>query len=601
MTPEELDEMLAQPFDSAQGGPAEPSPAPSQHQVPRLAIAGAVALVALMLIGGFNLLYVGKVMPGVRVNGVYLGGLSRDQALAAVRAETDKFATAVVPINYGDTTSHLDIKNLGLQYENDQAVDLALQFGRQGDLPTLLRHQARAMLGRTTNVASYDYQPAKLTPYLSHMAETVTQPVSNAGFSFEGATAIAHEGSAGRRLDVGWLTHLINHAIATASDQPLTAPIYTVAPTITAADLAPLRQTIATYSGGPLEVKAASRNVVVEPEQIVTWLSIFRPHAASFAQTGRIEDFYPLAREAEVRVDGEKVAAFVADLAKRTDQTPQDAQLTIDGERASVFRPSRDGYELNQTKAIEQITKGLAAEAEGRKLTLEVKVTQPLVREDNLNNLGIKELISEGVSSFPGSPAARIQNIRVGTRRYHGALIKPGATFSFGALLGEVSAATGYAPAKVILADRQEEQYGGGLCQVSSTIYRAALNAGLPITQRQNHSFAVSYYTNPYGVPGVDATIYYPQVDLKFRNDTGAHILIQAIFTNSSLRFQFYGTKNKEGRIRGPFFVSGGPNPEEPSHTVFYRDIIRDGAVVKTDTVHTYYKSSKEFPSQQYN
>ena len=115
--------------------------------------------------------------------------------------------------------------------------------------------------------------------------------------------------------------------------------------------------------------------------------------------------------------------------------------------------------------------------------------------------------------------------------------------------------------------------------------------------ERHPHSFAVSFYTAPYGVPGVDATIYYPQDDLKFTNDTGAYILIQTIMQGESLKFDFYGTKTKSGVIRGPFFISGSNNAAQSSQTVFYRDVLdNSGAVIKTDTITSNYAPSTNFP-----
>ena len=182
-------------------------------------------------------------------------------------------------------------------------------------------------------------------------------------------------------------------------------------------------------------------------------------------------------------------------------------------------------------------------------------------------------------------------------------LLKPGETFSFGKLLGDVGPETGYVPELVILGDHEEMQYGGGLCQVSSTAFRAALAAGLPITERVNHAFAISYYTWPYNVPGLDATIYYPIVDFKFVNDTGHYILMQTIMSGYDLKFDFFGTKTKSGVIRGPEFVSGSNDAKQASHTVFYRDVLDlTGAVIKTDKFDTYYKPSTDFPvTKQFN
>jgi vancomycin resistance protein YoaR len=268
----------------------------------------------------------------------------------------------------------------------------------------------------------------------------------------------------------------------------------------------------------------------------------------------------------------------------------QDDQLT-------VSQASHGGVKVDQDAAITDILASLKKSGDDRQVNLQLQTTAAEVNETNLANLGIKELISTGETMFPGSSSSRLINIRAGAKRFNNVLLKPGETFSFGKILGDVGPETGYVPELVILADHEEKQYGGGLCQVASTAYRAALLAGLPITERHNHSFAVSFYTAPFGVPGVDATIYYPQVDLKFTNDTGSYILIQTLMQGTNLKFFYYGTKTKTGVIRGPEFISGTTDATLPSKTVFYRDILDlAGNVTKTDTVTTSYKSSKDYP-----
>jgi vancomycin resistance protein YoaR len=293
----------------------------------------------------------------------------------------------------------------------------------------------------------------------------------------------------------------------------------------------------------------------------------------------------------------------VADLAKGIDQNAQNAQHDMENGQLAVVAPSRDGVKVDQADTVSQITDALKKSGSDRHINLKLQTAVADVNENNLSSLGIKELISEGETTFPGSTANRIINVRQGAKQFNDVLLKPGDVFSFGKLLGDVGPETGYVPELVILANHEEKQYGGGLCQVATTAYRAALLAGLPIVERHNHSFAVSYYTAPYGVPGVDATIYYPQVDLKFTNDTGSYILIQTIMQGTDLKFDFYGTKTKTGQIRGPQFISGSTDSTKASKTVFYRDVLDlNGNVTKTDTITTSYQPSTDFPvTKQYN
>ncbi len=182
---------------------------------------------------------------------------------------------------------------------------------------------------------------------------------------------------------------------------------------------------------------------------------------------------------------------------------------------------------------------------------------------DDLKLLGIETLIGTGRSAFAGSPANRTHNIEVGVNRFNGLLIKPGEEFSFNEHLGPVDASTGYRPELVIKAEGTIPEYGGGLCQVSSTMYRAALMSGLPITERTAHSYAVSYYAQIYGY-GLDATIYPGVKDIKFVNDTPGHILIQSYTEGTNAYFKFYGTDDgRSVEMEGPY-LGNYHNPPPP-------------------------------------
>jgi vancomycin resistance protein YoaR len=188
-------------------------------------------------------------------------------------------------------------------------------------------------------------------------------------------------------------------------------------------------------------------------------------------------------------------------------------------------------------------------------LTLDTITLKPEVTSTDLDKYGIKELLGEGTSNFRGSPKNRIHNIGVGAKKFNGVLIKPGEEFSFIKTLGPVDESTGYLPELVIKVDKTIPEYGGGMCQVSTTCFRAALNAGLKITARTNHAYPVQYY-NPQGL---DATVYIPKPDLMFVNDTSAYILIQTRIEGTQLFFDFFGTSDgRQTKIIGPFVTERG-------------------------------------------
>jgi vancomycin resistance protein YoaR len=209
------------------------------------------------------------------------------------------------------------------------------------------------------------------------------------------------------------------------------------------------------------------------------------------------------------------------------------------GDRVVSFQPGKDGWKLNYEESFSNILESFEKRnLENVNLIVEV---DPVEEIGDFNDLGIKEIIGTGYSSYAGSPVNRIHNIKTGANKLHGLIIKPGEEFSTVRAIGQVNAETGYLPELVIKGNKTIPEYGGGLCQVSTTIFRAALNTGLPITDRRNHSYRVSYYEPA----GTDATIYTPNPDLKFINDTENNILIQVRFGGASdIYFDFWGTSD---------------------------------------------------------
>lgn len=237
-------------------------------------------------------------------------------------------------------------------------------------------------------------------------------------------------------------------------------------------------------------------------------------------------------------------------LAEHIDIPVEDALFTFENGKVTAFRPSKNGRTMDREQTRKRITEAFNTIAMTNQqritITLPVHIVQPAVTTDNTNSLGIKELIGTGYSEFRGSIAGRIHNVALAASRFNGILIKPGEEFSFNDTIGDISATTGYQAAYIIREGRTVLGDGGGVCQVSTTLFRAALNAGLPIIERQAHAYRVSYYEQASFKPGLDATIFVPSVDLRIKNDTPNHILIQttADTKNLTLRFDLYGTRD---------------------------------------------------------
>lgn len=260
-------------------------------------------------------------------------------------------------------------------------------------------------------------------------------------------------------------------------------------------------------------------------------------------------------------IDSSKLKKFLeAKIAPSIFREKEDVTINTDKNNNIIFEGNGlYGRQLDIEKTI--IMLKFALENNINFLTLPIIRTEPNVSilSKSLRDKGIIELVSSGETNFRRSPRNRINNINVGLSKFNGHIIKPNEEFVFGETLGPVDGSTGYRKELVIKGNKTIPEYGGGLCQVSTTAYRAILAAGFPVTKRKNHSYAVSYYTPT----GLDATVYPPSVDLKFINDTPNHLLMQAFTKGNKAYYNLYGTKDsREVHMVGPYYTNriGAPS-----------------------------------------
>jgi vancomycin resistance protein YoaR len=263
-----------------------------------------------------------------------------------------------------------------------------------------------------------------------------------------------------------------------------------------------------------------------------------------------------------LRLDDDRVRTLLTDWATQIDIEPADARLRFDpaSSAVQVLQDSRMGRELDIEGTLDSIQE--AVENGSMSGALLIRDVPPAVDSRNVAQMGIKELVASGTSYFAGSSAARVHNIEVAAEKFDGVVIPPNGVFSFNDNVEDVTSANGFEDSLIIWGDRTAVGVGGGVCQVSTTVFRAAYEAGLPIVERYNHGYVVSWY----GEPGLDATIYTPSVDFRFRNDTGAYLLLEPVVNSSggAITFNFYGTKPDRVVTIGEPVISEVIQPADP-------------------------------------
>jgi len=289
---------------------------------------------------------------------------------------------------------------------------------------------------------------------------------------------------------------------------------------------------------------------------------------------------------------------FLATLKQEINYAPIEAQYRFSPNigpdnrgRVVAFVQSKDGIALDEDTLQKQILSSALTSTTKQSeqfslITLYTKSVPPDLTSDKANGLGIVEKIGHGESYFYDSIPNRIYNINLGTDKISGSLIAPNEVFSFDNAIGTVSAVFGFQKAYAIIQNKTVLDDGGGVCQVSTTLYRAVLDAGLPVVERVGHAYRVGFYEQGGFLPGLDATVYPPSPDFKFKNDTGNWLLIQANFDkiNSRLTFDLYGTGDgRKTELSKPIILSSVPPPDpiyedDPNSPV--------GDVKQVDTAH---------------
>ena len=276
----------------------------------------------------------------------------------------------------------------------------------------------------------------------------------------------------------------------------------------------------------------------------------------------------PLLAHAEMEgLDSMKIRQYLESrIAPDIYREKTDVTIDMDEEGKMIFEGTGlYGRRLDLEAATRMMEYALKNNIEYVHLPLITEDPVVTVKSEELKKMGIKELLSSGETDFSNSPYNRIVNINNGLSKFEGHIVAPGEEFVFGDTLGVVDGSTGYLKELVIKGDKTVPEYGGGLCQVSTTAYRAALAAGFPVTMRRNHSYAVSYY-KPLGL---DATVYPPSVDMKFLNDTPNYFVMQSFTEGSKAYYNFYGTKtNRTVHMIGPYYSSWiSPPPEKTEYS----------------------------------
>ena len=584
-------------------------------QVVAAFISGVVVFLVL-LIGwtlGYQLLYAGRIFPGVSVAGVDLSGLPPSDAAIRLSGTLSYPINGKVLFRDGEKAWVATPAQLGMVFDPSSSAMTAYRLGRSGGLFGALSSQIRAG-GAGVKVAPvivFDQRVA--FQYLNQIATQINQPVVEASLDLEGTNVVAQPGQVGRELKTDATLIYLGAQLQTFSDGEVPLVVQEIQPQIL--DVSAQAEAARQILSQPLTLvmpNAAEGDpgpYVYNPEVVANLLTVQRVQNDG-GQTGM-----------QVAISPNGMRDLLVPVKDHVDRLPSNAKFIFNDEtrQLELMENSSIGRELDVGASIIAIN-----EAIGRgehTVPLVINEAQPKIAgTSTAEELGIRELVSSETTYFYGSSPERIQNIQAASARYHGVLVAPGETFSMGEYLGDVSLENGFAEALIIYGGRTIKGVGGGVCQVSTTLFRTVFFGGYPIVERYSHAYRVSYYemTASGGVDsslaGMDATVYFPLVDFKFTNDTPYWILMETYVDAAArtLTWKFYSTS--EGRTvtwetTGTTNVVSAPEPvfevnnelnknqikqvdwaANGADVTVTRTVWRNGSVFFQDNISTHYE-----------
>jgi vancomycin resistance protein YoaR len=505
----------------------------------RAVLIGAASVAAVGV--GLGLAFAGspaRLAEGVQIAGVDVGGLTASKARALLES---RFARAQgVPVTFVAGTRRFDLTpaQLGVSVNWAAAVETARREGEGfGPVRGFRRIQTRifgADIAPATQVSS-----ASLDYALGEIAREIERPARDASLRLDGLTPVLVGGAPGQQLDREAAESVVARALAAFARAPVGLPVRITTPRVTGPDLRQALARARTALSGPVQLRVGKTGFRLTRQRLAGLLAL------------------PSGGRAELAIGGTRAEQFLERIADRVDRRPQDARFEVRGDGSVRVAPGVYGRELDRAATAQAILAAAISPTERVAVGL-TRAAPPERTTAEAKAMGITGQLVAYSTGYAGT-ADRIHNLQLAISLLDGTLVAPGGTFSLNEAVGARTAERGFRVAPVIVGNEYEEDIGGGVSQVATTVFNAAWEAGLKIAERNPHALYIGRYPL-----GRDATVNYPDLDLKFVNDTSKWILVKGWSTSSGITVSLYGTPTGREVVSsaGPLTVRGAPPVE---------------------------------------
>ena len=565
-----------------------------------------------LFVAGFQFWFGGRIYPGVTVAGVSVGGLSPADAAGEIQAKITFPEKGRILLQDGENAWLVAPREVGLFLDPGASAAGAFEYGRSGSLIDQLGSQFEGWFDGADLAPALVFDQRLARQYLVGLAGQIDHPVVEANLGVQGTQVVVRSGEIGRTLDIDASLIALATQVQTLRDGIVPLVVKETPPVIldpsAQAEVARMILSQPLTLTMPEGQTADGAPWVIEPATLAGMLAIER------LRDGDTETY-------KVGVSSEMLIQYLSSLAPNLQTFAQNARFIFndDTRQLGLIQNAVIGRQLNLQASLTAIEEGLTGGQ--HTIPLVFDLTNPQAMDTTTAaDLGITEAVSVQTSYFYGSSPERVQNITAAAKSFHGLLIAPGETFSMASQLTDISLDNGYAEALIIVGDQTVVGVGGGVCQVSTTLFRTAFFGGFPIVERNQHAYRVSYYEKVVGnkidqsLAGLDATVYVPLVDFKFTNDSPYWLLMETYVNSaaSSITWKFYSTsdgRTVEWDTTGPINVVEPPeplykeNPDLPEGKIkqvdyeargadvhVTRTVYRDGQVYFSDEFNTHYQ-----------
>jgi len=525
----------------------------------------------------FQLTYHWKIFPGVSVGILDIGGLTIDEAEVRLTQSYLLSNSDSLTLKYLDESISVEVEQLGIRLDAASTAEEAFLFGRSFPFEKWLWQQALIFAPHIdlAPVLIFDEQTA--IELLQQIGGERDQPLVEAKLEVEGTRVTATTGQIGRTLIVNTSLDAVREYFTRSNSGNIYLQVDEQYPSMmNANEFIPLAQEILNQ---PFTIESPEgdgyprKTWTITPENLAPMLMFEISEEKDSSIVPQINEEYLLGL---LKSTSEQVAS-----------SPENPRFIFndDTRKLDLLTEGKNGRTLDMKTSM-----GIVQEALARgehKATLSIDYHSPKIsNSSSAQELGITELVHMESSYFYGSDQARIHNIETAANQFHGLLIPPREVFSMATAMGEISLDNGYSEALIIFNGKTIEGIGGGVCQVSTTLFRTAFFAGFPIVERHPHAYRVSYYEKVSGnkrdpnLAGLDATVYIPLVDLKFKNDTPYWLLMETYVnqTANRLTWKFYSTY--DGRTMN-WTTTGPTNTVEPKKPLYQLNTDLDTGEIK--------------------